>query len=190
MRLDGQLRDLLIRHIHDAVVDVLTGKQTPLTENLEKDGGIDVNPSRPFVPTFSSLSGSLRRDLEFRGRWLRDEVGDHSDNRIDAGPDHLQCHDLGTRGQADACCQTATSRPESVRSPSESAFRRLFGSRFLGAPPSPCPQRTHTEFARVPIELHAGHDLREEPLPAPTALGPRAQDAATLPSRGPTCDHS
>ena len=39
----GQLWDTLNRHTHDAVVDVLTGKQTPLTEKLEKGGGIVVN---------------------------------------------------------------------------------------------------------------------------------------------------
>ena len=39
----GQLWDTLNRHSHDAVVDVLTGKQTPLTERLEKGGGIVVN---------------------------------------------------------------------------------------------------------------------------------------------------
>ena len=39
----GQLWDTLNRHTHDAVEDVLTGKQTPLTENLEKGGGIVVN---------------------------------------------------------------------------------------------------------------------------------------------------
>ncbi len=39
----GQLWDTLNRHTHDAVIDVLTGKQTPLTEKLEKGGGIVVN---------------------------------------------------------------------------------------------------------------------------------------------------
>ena len=39
----GQLWDTLNRHSHDAVIDVLTGKQTPLTEKLEKGGGIVVN---------------------------------------------------------------------------------------------------------------------------------------------------
>ena len=39
----GQLWDTLNRHTHDAVVDILTGKQTPLTEKLEKGGGIVVN---------------------------------------------------------------------------------------------------------------------------------------------------
>jgi hypothetical protein len=39
----GQLWDTLNRHTHDAVIDVLTGKQTPLTEKLEKGGGILVN---------------------------------------------------------------------------------------------------------------------------------------------------
>ncbi len=39
----GQLWDLLNRHTHDAVVDVLTGKQTPLTSKVEKAGGIVVN---------------------------------------------------------------------------------------------------------------------------------------------------
>ena len=39
----GQLWDTLNRHTHDAVVDVLTGKQSPLTKKLEKGGGIVVN---------------------------------------------------------------------------------------------------------------------------------------------------
>ena len=34
----GQLWDTLNRHTHDAVVDVLTGKQTPLAQKLEKGG--------------------------------------------------------------------------------------------------------------------------------------------------------
>jgi len=39
----GKLWDTLNRHTHDAVIDVLTGKQTPLTQKLEKGGGIVVN---------------------------------------------------------------------------------------------------------------------------------------------------
>ena len=39
----GQLWDTLNRHTHDAVVDILTGKQSPLTKKLEKGGGIVVN---------------------------------------------------------------------------------------------------------------------------------------------------
>jgi hypothetical protein len=39
----GTLWDTLNRHTHDAVVDVLTGKQTRLTQKLEKGGGIVVN---------------------------------------------------------------------------------------------------------------------------------------------------
>jgi hypothetical protein len=39
----GRLWDTLNRHTHDAVIDVLTGKQTPLTQRLEKGGGIVVN---------------------------------------------------------------------------------------------------------------------------------------------------
>ncbi len=39
----GQLWDFLNRHTHDAVVDVLTGKQSPLTKKLEKGGAIVVN---------------------------------------------------------------------------------------------------------------------------------------------------
>ena len=39
----GQLWDTLNRHTHDAVIDVLTGKQSPLTQKLEKGGGIVVN---------------------------------------------------------------------------------------------------------------------------------------------------
>ncbi len=39
----GQLWDTLNRHTHDAVIDVLTGKQSPLVQRLEKGGGIVVN---------------------------------------------------------------------------------------------------------------------------------------------------
>jgi hypothetical protein len=39
----GQLWDTLNRHSHDAVIDVLTGKQSPLVKRLEKGGGIVVN---------------------------------------------------------------------------------------------------------------------------------------------------
>jgi hypothetical protein len=39
----GQLWDTLNRHTHDAVIDVLTGKKTPLAQKLEKGGGIVVN---------------------------------------------------------------------------------------------------------------------------------------------------
>jgi hypothetical protein len=39
----GQLWDFLNRHTHDAVVDVLTGKQSKLTQKIEKGGGIVVN---------------------------------------------------------------------------------------------------------------------------------------------------
>jgi hypothetical protein len=39
----GRLWDTLNRHTHDAVIDVLTGKKTPLTQKLEKGGGIVVN---------------------------------------------------------------------------------------------------------------------------------------------------
>src|SRR5271165_6044926 len=39
----GQLWDYLNRHTHDAVVDILTGKQSKLTQRLEKGGGIVVN---------------------------------------------------------------------------------------------------------------------------------------------------
>jgi hypothetical protein len=39
----GTLWDSLNRHTHDAVVDVLTGKQSPLTKKLEKGGAIVVN---------------------------------------------------------------------------------------------------------------------------------------------------
>jgi len=39
----GQLWDSLNRHSHDAVIDVLTGKQSPLVQKLEKGGGIVVN---------------------------------------------------------------------------------------------------------------------------------------------------
>jgi hypothetical protein len=39
----GQLWDTLNRHTHDAVVDILSGKQTALTKRVEKAGGIVVN---------------------------------------------------------------------------------------------------------------------------------------------------
>jgi hypothetical protein len=39
----GQLWDFLNRHTHDAVVDVLTGKQSPATQKFEKAGAIVVN---------------------------------------------------------------------------------------------------------------------------------------------------
>lgn len=39
----GTLWDKLNRHTHDAVIDVLTGKETPLTKKLEKGGGVVVN---------------------------------------------------------------------------------------------------------------------------------------------------
>jgi len=39
----GHLWDALNRHTHDAVVDVLTGKQSRLTQKIEKGGGIVVN---------------------------------------------------------------------------------------------------------------------------------------------------
>jgi hypothetical protein len=41
----GQLWDLLNRHSHDAVIDILTGKQTPLQEKLGKGGKIALNLS-------------------------------------------------------------------------------------------------------------------------------------------------
>jgi hypothetical protein len=39
----GQLWDFLNRHTHDAVIDVLTGKQSPAVKRIEKGGGIVVN---------------------------------------------------------------------------------------------------------------------------------------------------
>ncbi len=39
----GQLWDTLNRRTHDAIIDVLSGKQTPLVQKLEKGGGIAVN---------------------------------------------------------------------------------------------------------------------------------------------------
>jgi hypothetical protein len=39
----GRLWDTLNRHTHDAVIDILTGKQSPLVQKLEKGGGIAVN---------------------------------------------------------------------------------------------------------------------------------------------------
>ena len=39
----GQLWDSLNRHTHDAVIDVLSGKSTPITKKVEKAGGIVVN---------------------------------------------------------------------------------------------------------------------------------------------------
>ena len=47
----GQLWDTLNRHTHDAVVDILTGKQTPLSEKLEKGGRIVVN----MIPTLDNI---------------------------------------------------------------------------------------------------------------------------------------
>ena len=41
----GQLWDLLNRHSHDAVINILTGKQTPLQEKLSKGGKIALNLS-------------------------------------------------------------------------------------------------------------------------------------------------
>jgi hypothetical protein len=41
----GQLWDALNRHTHDAVVDILTGKQSALTKRLEQNGAIVVNLS-------------------------------------------------------------------------------------------------------------------------------------------------
>ena len=41
----GTLWDTLNRHTHDAVVNVLTGKQSPLQEKVEKGGGIVLNVS-------------------------------------------------------------------------------------------------------------------------------------------------
>jgi hypothetical protein len=41
----GQLWDTLNRHTHDAVLDVLTGKQSALTERIEKGGQIVLNVS-------------------------------------------------------------------------------------------------------------------------------------------------
>ncbi len=41
----GTLFDTLNRHTHDAVVDILTGKQSALTKRLEKGGGIVLNLS-------------------------------------------------------------------------------------------------------------------------------------------------
>jgi hypothetical protein len=41
----GQLWDLLNRHSHDAVINILTGKKTPLQEKFEKGGKIALNLS-------------------------------------------------------------------------------------------------------------------------------------------------
>ena len=41
----GQLWDLLNRHSHDAVIDILTGKKSPLQEKIEKGGQIALNLS-------------------------------------------------------------------------------------------------------------------------------------------------
>ncbi len=41
----GQLWDTLNRHSHDAVIDILTGKQSPATKKLEKAGSIAINLS-------------------------------------------------------------------------------------------------------------------------------------------------
>src|SRR5271170_1656652 len=41
----GQLWDTLNRHSHDAVIDILTGKQSPAQQRLEKAGSIAINLS-------------------------------------------------------------------------------------------------------------------------------------------------
>ena len=41
----GQLWDMLNRHSHDAVIDILTGKQSPLQKKIEKGGQIALNLS-------------------------------------------------------------------------------------------------------------------------------------------------
>jgi hypothetical protein len=47
----GKLWDTLNRHTHDAVVDILTGKQSELTKKLEKGGAIAVN----VTPALSNI---------------------------------------------------------------------------------------------------------------------------------------
>ena len=41
----GQLWDTLNRHSHDAVINILTGKKTPLQKKLDKGGKIALNLS-------------------------------------------------------------------------------------------------------------------------------------------------
>jgi hypothetical protein len=52
----GQLWDYLNRHTHDAVVDVLTGKQSKLVQRVEKGGGIVVNVTPQINDLISQAS--------------------------------------------------------------------------------------------------------------------------------------
>ena len=52
----GQLWDTLNRHSHDAVIDILTGKKTPLQQKLEKGGGIALNLSPALNNLISSAN--------------------------------------------------------------------------------------------------------------------------------------
>jgi hypothetical protein len=53
----GRLWDLLNRHTHDAVINVLTGKKTPLSEKLEQGGKIVVN----VTPALTNLIDSANQ---------------------------------------------------------------------------------------------------------------------------------
>ena len=53
----GQLWDLLNRHTHDAVVDILTGKKSPLQQRIEQGGKIVVN----VTPALNNLIESLNQ---------------------------------------------------------------------------------------------------------------------------------
>lgn len=88
-------------------------------------------------------------------------------HRIDASPDHLQCRDQGRRGHAGGCVQSETLRRESVRSCPKSAPALQFALRFLGALPSPCPQRARRNWRAfqpswTPIPI-AGRDPCRHP---------------------------
>ena len=52
----GQLWDALNRHSHDAVIDILTGKQSPATKKLEKAGAIAINLSPALNNLISSAN--------------------------------------------------------------------------------------------------------------------------------------
>ena len=78
----GQLWDTLNRHTHDAVIDVLTGKQTPLTQKLEKGGGIVVNVTPALnnlidqanakgVTLFNPLKPILTKGTVWASPWCR-----------------------------------------------------------------------------------------------------------------------
>ena len=57
----GQLWDTLNRHSHDAVINILTGKQTPLQKKLAKGGQIALNLS-PAAQQPDLVGQRARRD--------------------------------------------------------------------------------------------------------------------------------